>query len=380
MTEVQEAKKAFVERGQINKKIVSDEIMLSWQKCRLLGMHPSWEIRSAGVGVIDAEGDFYDYCDRVVPEHISYFLTDEQGRVRKRRASFSELRVIDNLSDNFVGSTSFAVAKSTKKMELVRGEEHYLEALSDFTSATLPFAEQSLYLTLFFLGRENAVLLAGISDNLEAFIKNKGIGSTKTSSKVRLSDYINENEYEFRELLDRVRAVNTELPLYLIGRDADAVAWYFSDRRRELGLRISHRGIPDKFIEDKLIDYSAKSDCLIIGDVADAPERYLSLIIQIVDFVMDKDARSKKRIIITATSEPADKRLSEKLIMTTIDLDKFLKKGALSIDTKSLEEVEKAEIERTLLATNGNVAKAAKMLGIGRATLYRKLKVYQIER
>ncbi len=43
-----------------------------------------------------------------------------------------------------------------------------------------------------------------------------------------------------------------------------------------------------------------------------------------------------------------------------------------------LEEVEKQAVTHALETTNNNVAKAAQALGINRATLYRKLKVYQL--
>jgi transcriptional regulator of acetoin/glycerol metabolism len=39
----------------------------------------------------------------------------------------------------------------------------------------------------------------------------------------------------------------------------------------------------------------------------------------------------------------------------------------------SLEELERRAIEQALLATGGRVSRAARLLGIGRATLYRKL-------
>ena len=53
--------------------------------------------------------------------------------------------------------------------------------------------------------------------------------------------------------------------------------------------------------------------------------------------------------------------------------------GAAGIDSlvgKSLEEIEKHYIAETLKLTSGNREDAAKMLGIGERTLYRKLKEY----
>ena len=43
----------------------------------------------------------------------------------------------------------------------------------------------------------------------------------------------------------------------------------------------------------------------------------------------------------------------------------------------SMEEVERIMISRTLVYTNGDKAKAARLLNIGRKTLYRKLENYK---
>ncbi|MFM8393046.1 MAG: helix-turn-helix domain-containing protein, partial [Acidobacteriota bacterium] len=44
-----------------------------------------------------------------------------------------------------------------------------------------------------------------------------------------------------------------------------------------------------------------------------------------------------------------------------------------------MDQIEEAIINRTLLLTNGDKAKAARLLGIGRKTLYRKLEEYRRE-
>ena len=52
--------------------------------------------------------------------------------------------------------------------------------------------------------------------------------------------------------------------------------------------------------------------------------------------------------------------------------------GGLSLVGHSLEEIEKFYIAETLKMTNGNREEAAKLLGIGERTLYRKIKEYGI--
>jgi transcriptional regulator of acetoin/glycerol metabolism len=50
-----------------------------------------------------------------------------------------------------------------------------------------------------------------------------------------------------------------------------------------------------------------------------------------------------------------------------------------SVDSSTdLEDIERATIERVFARVNGDKALAGKMLGISRATLYRKLKRYNI--
>ncbi len=54
--------------------------------------------------------------------------------------------------------------------------------------------------------------------------------------------------------------------------------------------------------------------------------------------------------------------------------------GTDHLDTLRIDEWEKKLIRRALRKTAGNVPEAAKLLGIGRATLYRKLDEFKIER
>jgi transcriptional regulator of acetoin/glycerol metabolism len=52
---------------------------------------------------------------------------------------------------------------------------------------------------------------------------------------------------------------------------------------------------------------------------------------------------------------------------------------ATELNKKSLDEVEKQHILAILNSTNGNISKAAAILGVNRVTLYRKLREYNIK-
>jgi two-component system response regulator HydG len=54
--------------------------------------------------------------------------------------------------------------------------------------------------------------------------------------------------------------------------------------------------------------------------------------------------------------------------------------GSGDLETLRIDEWEKRLITEALNRTSDNVPEAAKLLGIGRATLYRKIEQYHIER
>jgi len=60
--------------------------------------------------------------------------------------------------------------------------------------------------------------------------------------------------------------------------------------------------------------------------------------------------------------------------------DSLVLAGANSDSDTDLEELERATIQRVFEQVDGDKSLARKMLGISRATLYRKLKRYNIER
>lgn len=70
--------------------------------------------------------------------------------------------------------------------------------------------------------------------------------------------------------------------------------------------------------------------------------------------------------------------LTEDIQASTTTVGEASGSGQLSLVGRSLEQVEKYYIAETLRMTNGNREDAAKLLGIGERTLYRKLKEYEI--
>src|SRR5205807_8925453 len=85
---------------------------------------------------------------------------------------------------------------------------------------------------------------------------------------------------------------------------------------------------------------------------------------------------------IAALNSPASRPQSESAAELVSDLaaaaDLCSGESATALSTTDLEDIERATIQRVFEQVKGDKALAGRMLGISRATLYRKLKRYNI--
>lgn len=378
MKELREAKELFFQKGQIKEKIVRKELAVSWRRCKMYGVLPGdrWlggEIESDAV-----EESFCDYCERLVPPFISFFVSNRAGDVYYRRVVNPDLNHINSLVEKEIGTSSFSVSLHLKKDSVVTKEEHYLEALTTFTSRSILLPGNDLVITFFYEGLDNEYVYMSLKNSILSYVNEDGMRMKSEKKDVELSDYISFDEYNPDELENHLIVANSRMPLLIIGKDSDAVAWYLADRSMYSTIRVSHRGIPDDLLEEKLIEASRKCSALIIADIDTAPEKYLTLVAQIVDYMIENGEKKKKQIYITGKTFPDSERIIEKLQLSTVNLTP-LEPPAEEFVFRTVEEMERELIEKTLIATDWNTTLASKKLGIGRATLYRKMKLYQFE-
>ena len=71
--------------------------------------------------------------------------------------------------------------------------------------------------------------------------------------------------------------------------------------------------------------------------------------------------------------------LPPSIVEGSIDGESSVEKVPVALTTTDLEDIERATIQRVFEQVKGDKAMAGKMLGISRATLYRKLKRYNIK-
>jgi len=100
---------------------------------------------------------------------------------------------------------------------------------------------------------------------------------------------------------------------------------------------------------------------------------HVAVIVATGDTSLDTAVRAMKMGACDYVTKPMD---TDRLI-AALDTAKTLVHGP---EIVPLEKLERTAIERALRTTGGHVAKAAKLLGLGRATLYRRLTTYGMEK
>lgn len=381
-----EAKRVFQQRGQINESVISRDVAVSWQKCKLFGMSMQDLPRLMEDEVEYDDIDFVAFCDHIIPEYTNYFITDQHGNVLHKRIWDSELDIINNLSDDYIGTSSFSISMNLQKDYAVRFHEHYLDIFGIYVSRTIFIEKNKPLITIFSKGVENEYLTMSLKNSVMTYSNEKVITTAGIVTDVSLDMYIDSVDYNLTQLKHEIeRVTGTGLPILILGRNADALAWYIADKTGKHSTRFSGKGIPQGKIEEKLIDHSSKTTNLIIGNLNKDNQRLYSAVTQIVSYMTETHERKKKMIIVTSEAREYVESIASILSLSTIHLNDFVvvrkKMGTpeeLS-SVRTLAETEEREIRNALVVSNWNISNTAKVLGIGRATLYRKIKLYNID-
>lgn len=382
------AKGAFVKYGQVNESLVRREIAQSWQKCKMASMDLESDIVALGKPILLNESPFLDYLERIIPPYITFFVTDEHGNIFRKNVVDSEFNFADSISELAIGTSSLSVASRIKKSAEVKYHEHYLNILSTFVSHTIYVGDKKPLVTIFTRGKNDGYLVNGISNSIFNFGGRKEVGKSEPDFSVSLSTYVGENCYD-SVLKDKIREIlSMDLPPLIVGKDADKLAWYIVDTHFNRGNtrsgRFSPLGIPDELIEDRLVEFFEVFDAVIIADLDMAPRNMVSALSAMLEFHV-KNVSQKYNIVYTLADEKFSNVITKKLSLSRLDLDNYMtreaqKKFASNIKIDKMAEIQKKEIIKALEATDWHVHEASKRLGLGRATLYRRIKEYQIEK
>lgn len=391
MITVEQAKINYITKGQVNEEVVGRDIAFSWEKCKMIGLNPSNPIKNENLNHKFGTNSFLEFCSKIIPASVSYFITDDTGMVYSKNIVDSELEEVDYLTEEYIGTTSFCIARNREKSSAVEKHEHFLDILSDFVSKTIILPKRDPIITLFLRGNDDGYITNSIQNSLSQYRGRITLkGAAPLAIDTNLSDYIDENDYRFNDLMhDLSRLEKIEVAVMIAGRDSKAVSWYLADLKSNHAGRFTCAGIPEYKLEDRLIDFFEKFSTVIIGEFDDAPPVVVAALSQMIDFytLPENETQSNRKIylIFECSDNYPDNGLSEKLSLSRINLNDYLTPRVKSVYENpccgsSLEEIEKKQIKGVLEMNDWNISLASDILGISRATLYRKIKLYNIEK
>jgi two-component system response regulator HydG len=241
------------------------------------------------------------------------------------------------------GSFTGAVSKRIGKFEFANGGTLFLDEVGE-----MPVDTQIKLLRVL---ESRKITRVGSNDEIDVNVRL--VAATNADLKEAVANG------KFREdLYFRLNVVRITLPPL---RERVADIPLLIDHFRKLLASVHGREVPNvsRAARHALITYDWPGNIRQLRNVVE------SMLVNDIDGLLDVDDLPEE--IRPAPGSIPEAELGE---LTT---------GADQLIGKKLEEVEKYYIQRALEVTNGNREEAARLLGIGERTLYRKIKEYQSE-
>lgn len=138
METIKEVKRKFVASGKLNRKVVRDEIALSWYKCQLNHMSTT-KIKTLN----ETPNGSMLVLDERIPKFYDYYLVDPHLNVLEKRTSCFNTGEWLSLSEHEAGTNAAALSFKYKKKFVVEKDEHYLECFSSVYSMAMPLTDES---------------------------------------------------------------------------------------------------------------------------------------------------------------------------------------------------------------------------------------------
>lgn len=461
-----DAKKQFIKTGRLNRKVIRDEIALSWYRCRLNNVDHNKNAFDEKNTKLQKEKHAIESLKNLLMqlnrETWNQFVMNLEGDIILRITYDTFFDSIHNLSEQNIGTNAGAIAIRTLKDEAVYHEEHYLSSLTRYDSYALPLKHEDeiyAYLVIFTEVTINAYEMKSLKSQLMNVTKlNPSVQQNEHMASLEMSHFVmlpKEQEEVLERQIDNM--IRIGLPIYIYGPKSSGksnLAWYIALTRYKDMIFLDIDKIPSimrkaiiqgalcqnetvvidnihalevelimmltVYTEEKIIQKNEDkhSDCkclnIILTSIYTPREmrenrmlnerfstRMCHQVIKTEDFIDHRfDQTDLERLLLRYHYEFSDgfKSMMLKLsngkqideIVTIIENSvvdatkgKMITAEDIAIGTHdsyaTLAEVERFHILEIYEKMEHNMTLTAEILGIGRSTLYRKLKSYHIE-
>gem|GEM_PF-2636590 len=337
-----DAKKQFIKTGRLNRKIIKDEIALSWYRCRLNNLDINQTLKNESVDFafvykIDQEA-IESILKTINRESYNTFIIDAEGNVLGKIVYDHIFESLKNMQEQFIGTNAGALALKTHKNETVIFHEHYLNNLSHYCSYSIPIRKEDELL---------AILVIYVSHQLSDLEKHQILEIIQKKNKMHSGAlYSTQNEdvdismsyqldklfltqsYKSKDLMNMIdQYIRIGMPIYLHGSKNSgktALGWYIAYKQTTASCYIDIKNIPKVLRMHWIEKQMSQNETVILDNLECGDQEIYKLLTvyteeKLIKKNTDKysDYRCRNIILITVYSP---KELKETIHIT----DRFL--------------------------------------------------------
>lgn len=284
METIKEAKKKFVETGKLNRKIVRDEIALSWYKCQLNHMSTSKS------KPMNPSASKISYLDEIIPSIYDYYVVDVHLNVHHKRTALFQTGDWESLSEHESGTNAAALAIKFKKKFIVNEDEHYLDCFSNVNTMAQPlWTDDELYGAVMLVS--NKMFLGAEGEEIFSKISKKVLWPDAVDNVGNVNENISEMLYLNTESLEQIQHLVCELfqngtPFLILGKThtgKSTLAHEIFMKKKIIPYQFDCSQVPRALQESELRDHLGKQEALIIEHIECASEKIQNMLLSAID-------------------------------------------------------------------------------------------------
>ncbi len=387
--------KRFVETGEIDRSVISPEIGESWNRCREYGVDPygakkpirlsPGEIankQEAHVVFLKAAEPFVQLLKSAAQgSGFITTLSDREGYVLGvwGDSEILEMARANNYlpgcrrTEDEVGTNAIGLALFLKRPVQTTGPEHYNVNHHLWTCSSAPISapDKKLLGTITLSGKSSGVhrhtlgMVISAAEGIENKMREQQLSRERDSLNSYLDSILNSISEGIIAIDTRGRVIRTNrIAQIMLGLSHLPVIGKPLDRVVKMEPKMWRGVLHDVHLSDQEITIDV-SDRPVLFFCSTAPIRHRGGLLGTILILTEK--QRLYRLLSKFAGRKAE--------FTFSDEERKSSAGAI----KALREGERDLILSALYATQGNIARTARLLKISRSTIHRRLKVYRTE-
>ena len=353
---ISEAKKQFIKTGRLNRKVIKDEIALSWYRCRLNNFDERGTFKNNNrkyESVVNIDIDALESILKAINrDSYNSFIIDVEGNVLSKIIYDQAFEALENMQEQFIGTNAGALALKTLKNETIIFDEHYLNQLSNYCSYSVLIKKEEELLALLVIFTSHKLSEIEKHQILDIIQKKNQIhdgviskisnSESSQNKRFQLDKLFLTQKYKSKDLMNTIdQYIRIGMPIYLHGSKNSgktALGWYIAHKENASISYIDIKNIPKAIRMHWIEKQMSQNDTVILDNLAYADQDiYKLLTVYTEEKLINKnpnkycDFNCKRIILITDYSpkefkhmSPITDRFMARLCQQVIFVDEYI--------------------------------------------------------